>query len=327
VTTAFSGIPAVHGFSGLSNRSGAGTWHLYAIDDIDNSFGISSYFVKLNPGPGGSIPAISNRSPNTVWFDIDGDNFSAGFASLRSVSNANPITGAQGLSDSNTPRIGGFGISASDFQLKVTGAESFAATTNGQWGKYADFGGGTIPGFAHGHNPLFLAEGTYTGSPPTVDLTTPAASGGTSVQYWTDANLTSFASATQLAPYHACSCGITIFDGNITNVNANNPGFVNYTFTVIQDLPSTPNFVPMTWDIISQGYPAQPATIDSATSTFHWNTINAPPGTYTWSVRASAEGYSGAGYLHVTIIPEPTTLALVVTVLPGLINVGRRRHA
>lgn len=324
-TTAFSGIPAVHGFSGVSNRSGPGTWRLYAIDDIDNSFGMRNYFVKLNPGAGGTIPAISNRSPRTDWmFDVnDEDSFSAGFTDIRSASNANPIFAAQG--PVNVPQIGGFGISASDFQLK-TGGSFFFNTANGQWGKYADFGGGAIPGFAHGHNPLFLAEGTYTGGAPTVDLTTPAASGGTSVQYWTDANLTMSASATPLQMYSPCPlCGVIVGYENFPNIDANNPGFIERTITGTVILPSGfSSLGPGSWtDFGFDGFvppggsgspfTAQPATFDPATSKFHWNTVGAPLGSYQWHVRATVQGYTGLGLIaaQITAVPEPMTLMLV----------------
>jgi hypothetical protein len=328
-TTAFSGIPAVHGFSGLSNRSGAGTWRLYAIDDVDNSFGISSYAVKLNPGTGGAIPVISNRSPRTDWEDLDEDVFTAGFTDLRSASNSNPITGAQGIGIVNTPRIGGFGISASDFQLK-TGGQSFVST-NGQWGNYADFGGGANPSFAHGHNPLFLAEGTYTGGAPTVDLATPATSGGTSIQYWTNAALTASAAATQISMFPQCTCGVSVSNGSIPNVNANIPGFVNFTFTGFADLLEP---APLIWSALSQPafYPtpgqsgtfaAQPATFDPATQKFHWNTTGAPLGQYRWFVSASAGGFTSQGLLdvYITAVPEPATLSLIglTTIAGGLI--------
>jgi hypothetical protein len=344
-TTAFSGIPAVDGFSGTSNRSGPGTWHLYAIDDIDNSFGISSYFVILNPGSGGAIPAISNRSPNTSWFDFNDDGpFGAGFAAVRSGPNSNPIFGAQGPGPSYAPPIGGYGISASDFQLKVTDAESFAGTTNGQWGKYADFSGGsvTLPPSGHVRSPLFLAEGTYTGLPPTVDLTTPASSGGTSMQYFTNANLTSTASATQLAMYSPCPlCGVIVGNENFPNIDANNPGFIERTITGTVILPS--GFSPLgpgSWtgfgfdSFVPPGgsgspFTAQPATFDPATSKFHWNTVGAPLGTYQWHVTATVQGYTGLGFItaHITAVPEPQALTLVgLAVIAGLGYARQRRY-
>jgi hypothetical protein len=46
-TTAGAGVPASGGFAVTSTRSGVGTWHLYAVDDIIGSFGIRNYSVTL----------------------------------------------------------------------------------------------------------------------------------------------------------------------------------------------------------------------------------------------------------------------------------------
>jgi hypothetical protein len=176
-------------------------------------------------------------------------------------------------------------------------------------------------------NPLFLAEGTYTGLPPTVDLTTPAASGGTSVQYWTDANLTSSAFATQLTTYSHCPlCGVIVHGENIPNIDANNPGFIERTITGTVILPSGftslgpgnwtgfvfDSFVPPGGGVFSTS-PAQAATFDPATSRFHWDTVGAPVGTYHWRVTATVQGYTGLGFItaRITAVPEPASLLLV----------------
>lgn len=174
-TTAFSGIPAAGGFNGISTRAGSGTWHLYAIDDTDNSFGIQFFFIRLKPGLGGAIPQVANRSPVTSWDDdstFGGGNgpFYTGFLDVRSAPNNSNVSGAQLIRTGN-PTIGGFGQTAGNF-LAATGGQSFESTINGQWGNYADspavnFGSGL-------RYPLFLAEGTYTGPPPTIELPTPS---------------------------------------------------------------------------------------------------------------------------------------------------------
>jgi hypothetical protein len=182
-TTAGAGVPASSGFVVNSSRSGFGTWHLYAIDDAVGSAGIRSFFIKLN----GTTPAINNRSPITQYDDDatfgagDGP-FNAGFNDVRTTT---PIIGA-GQGATNPNAVAGFGISAGNFST-VPGALSFNATTSGQWGNYAvgeGFISGIIPATGHLRNAVFLAEGTYTGAAPTVDITTPFANGGTGVNLW-----------------------------------------------------------------------------------------------------------------------------------------------
>lgn len=170
-TTAFSGIPASGGFSGTSTLSGSGTWHVYAVDDIGNDFGISGILVKLLPGPGGAIPIIRNRLPFTYWdddpsFGSGNGPFSTGMNAARAIQ-GNSIGGIQNASGNITiPRIGGMGQSSGDFSL-VTGAQSFSDTVSGQWGSYADF---PAVDFGSGlRRALFVAEGTYTGLRPTID--------------------------------------------------------------------------------------------------------------------------------------------------------------
>ena len=66
-TTAGAGVPGAGGFSVTSSKSGPGTFQLYAVDDIDNSFGIKSYQIKLT----GTIQTFLNRSPLGQWNDTD----------------------------------------------------------------------------------------------------------------------------------------------------------------------------------------------------------------------------------------------------------------
>ena len=190
-TTAFSGVPASGGFNGTSQRSGPGTWHLFALDDVDNTFGINQVAIKVVPGPGGTIQNISNRLPMTAWdddpsFGSGNGPFNTGFNNGRSGNNMSLIAGSQAtLGDATQPLIGGIGQEASNFQIK-TGGQSFGGTLNGQWGNYADFppvnfGGGI-------RYPLFVGEGTYTGSPPTID-TRNLARGGSGVCVWNNAGL------------------------------------------------------------------------------------------------------------------------------------------
>src|SRR5262245_9764822 len=98
-----------------SNRSGAGTFHLFAVDDVTGSSGIRNYSVTLAPGAGGAISTITHRSPtgqydNDPTFGNGTGPFAVGFGDLRSGANVNPIVAGQGVA--NSPQIGGYGIEA-----------------------------------------------------------------------------------------------------------------------------------------------------------------------------------------------------------------------
>jgi len=183
--TAFSGIPASGGFSGTSTQSGPGTWQLFAYDNGANSYGIRDISIKLLPGAGGSIPSIINRLPITGWSNGSGS-FAAGFTDSRVAAN-NTVSGAQ-VSGSTNPIISGFGQTQDNFQTKI-GSQIFFGTTNGLWGKYA-----TTPDIPQSlawpfRKSLFVAEGTYTGPAPTIDLR-PNSQGGSYITIYNDFLLT-----------------------------------------------------------------------------------------------------------------------------------------
>lgn len=176
-TTAGFGVPAAGGFGVSSNRSGPGTWRLYAYDDVTGSFGIRNYSVTL-----AGASSITHRSPRTEWDDapVFGEGsgpFSAGFSDLRSASNISPIVAGQGVGNT---QIGGFGRSNSNFQAKIPAAQSYSGTTSGQWGRYCD-----------NCNALYIAEGQYTSGTPSVTAA--------SFSYWTNSQLT----ASAFAPSYA----------------------------------------------------------------------------------------------------------------------------
>ena len=202
-TTAGAGVSNSGGFSVTSNLAGPGSWHLYAVDDLADSYGIRSFFVKLN----GTISSINNRSPmaqynDDVSFANGSGPLSVGFNQVRETTPT--IDGSQ--DPYNGTQVGGFGRSAGNFQLTTPG-QSFPATTSGQWGNYADpFTSGSLGNTGATRNALFLAEGTYTGIAPTVDVTTPLADGGSGVNYWTDAGLTRSETALQLSSSNPFAC-------------------------------------------------------------------------------------------------------------------------
>src|SRR3954453_9167328 len=55
--------PTTAGAGSNSTRSGAGTWHLFAVDNTNDNFGISSFDVTVQ-SLGGAMTA-SNRAPAT----------------------------------------------------------------------------------------------------------------------------------------------------------------------------------------------------------------------------------------------------------------------
>lgn len=231
-TTAGAGVASSNDFSVTSTRSGVGTWHLYAVDDLPDSFGIRSFNIKLNPGQEGTIPIMCNRSPNTRWdddptFGSGSGTVAAGFSDIRSGRNVTWISGGQGVV--NNTNIGGLGISAGNFQLQTPG-QSFSTTTSGQWGTYADpFTSGELGNTGRMRNALFLGEGTYTGGAPTVDLTTSLGGGGTGFNYWSTAGLTRSTLALQLSSSNPFACSEC--------VNGYDPFFVDRA-TPPEPLPS-----------------------------------------------------------------------------------------
>jgi hypothetical protein len=249
-TTAGAGVPSSDGFNVKSTRSGSGTWHLYAVDDLADSYGIRSFNIKLDPGEGGAISGVSNRSPSTSWddnltFGSGTGPFCTGFNDIRSSANITSISGGQGLL--NTAQIGGLGISASNFQLKTSG-QSFAATSSGQWGNYADpFTSGSLGSTGDTRNALFLAEGTYTGAVPTIDLTTPLSAGGTGVNYWTDAGLTRSTVAPLLSSSNPFAC--------TDCANGNDPFLVKSKITAVPAPQPGPAVLPN---------PPKPPVVDPA---------------------------------------------------------------
>lgn len=301
-----------------TTRSGPGTFHVYAVDDADGSAGICSFFVKLN----GTVSGVLNRSP-FANYDTDpvygnGTQSYIGFDSARTTT---PILGgSQG--PTNIPQIGGFGITAGNFQA-VTNAGSYqAAPTSGQWGNYVG-GNSGITIFQSGHTryPLFLGEGLYTGAAPTVDITTPFDQNGTGFNVWNASGFPNSGSTTVAAGtfFQTLSNNPPCLDcehhgigHDFNNVNANDPGSLMATLTAPLGYPPTGVWNGLSF--VSGPAPATPPTFDPATQKFSWNTIGSPIGTYKWSVQASNIWGTGTGFVtvNITSIPEPATLTLIV---------------
>jgi len=164
------------GANSNSTRSGAGTWHLYAVDNDANS-GISSFDATLTT-VGGTFTNSSNRSPATNYDDGSGNAIPTGFNLLRQTLGNNTatleLTGAQPTppsADSSANKgvdyfpIDGFGQTASGFATKYSNA-ILGPTTGLNWGAYTDEALTRTPAVnAAGTNKwVFLGEGTYTGT-------------------------------------------------------------------------------------------------------------------------------------------------------------------
>ncbi len=188
-TTAGAGIATIPGggtnLAVTSTRSGAGTFHVYAVDDADASNGLRSFFVGITPGSGGTVTSVSNRSPNGQWdddpsFGSGSGPFIIGFDSARTTT---PLLGGS-QSPTNAPQVGGLGITAGNFQALTNAASYGSGVVSGQWGNYADPKTSGTLADGHVRNAVLLGEGLYTGAAPTIDITTAFASGGTGFNSW-----------------------------------------------------------------------------------------------------------------------------------------------
>jgi hypothetical protein len=77
---------------------------------------------------------------------------------------------------------------------------------------------------------------------------------------------------------------------------------------------------PFTWSLSpATGLPFLPATINSNTGEFEWNTLGSPrPGMYSWTITAMNAAGSDTAVLSVNLIPEPAPMMLAALTLVGL---------
>jgi hypothetical protein len=127
----------------VSNRSGAGSWQLYAIEDAAAADqGISLYSITMS-----GTTAINHRSPFGSATNTNGDPVSWGFSGngLRSGTNANPISSSQPLysiaDPSSSPQVPGFGRTTGSGAAAMAawdaGSAGVTATSGATWGTYS----------------------------------------------------------------------------------------------------------------------------------------------------------------------------------------------
>ena len=303
------------GGGATSTRSGNGTWQLYAIDDSNSDFGISSYNITL-----AGATAINHRAPVTTINDQNGDPQTAGFNLLRTGTNANPIQASQNLPGQTPFLITGFGQTASNFATKAQAIDPASAvvgpTTSGSWGNYNSplLSASSI----NGNKWVFLAEGLgssvrVSSATFTVFSNASGASVNVPTQIWEDSYPT-----------------IVIAD----NVNAGDPGVVTRDLSYLY--PDSPpeqfNFLNYRspTGVVTRPTLAHPATFDFATREFRWNTNGAMIGEYSWHT-ATIDDNTGNWNPHwdiivrVTAVPEPATLTTVTFAIASVLML--RRHS
>jgi hypothetical protein len=134
--------------------SGPGTWHLFAVDDNADDFGISLYNVNV-----AGAASMRHTSPLANILDNDGNAIEAGFNVLRSPNASTAVHASQQLPGRSPVHITGIGQEAGNFADKIAalqpGGTILNSPTSSSWGNYS-----TISPL-NGKNWLFLGEGTY----------------------------------------------------------------------------------------------------------------------------------------------------------------------
>jgi len=187
--TAGNGVAAVNGMTVTSTRSGPGTFHLYAVDDVIGRFGIDRYRVTLS-----GATAIDHRSPRGLYTNVQNSAQQVGYSDPRSITNTNPVAAEQTF---NATKIS-TGRETGNFpDVVLDEKNAVSQISSGQWGTYGD-GVYSADGITTGvasqaiaqpawggsgqfRSAVLLAEGTHDGFLSVI---------GATVSLWTNAGLT-----------------------------------------------------------------------------------------------------------------------------------------
>lgn len=121
-----------------------------------------------------------------------------------------------------------------------------------------------------------------------------------------------------------------IVDATINNLDANNPGVVNHTVQLVTPVSaSLSNFAFDSFVPSPGGFgtgPATPATFNTSTRKFNWNTVGSPLGTYKWTLTATNNFGFDNGSITVNVtVPEPASVGLLCVALFSLASCVPKR--
>jgi hypothetical protein len=306
--------PTAVGCAGCT-LSGPGTYQLFANAAGADNNGIASYSISVQ-----NVSSLLHRAPRvTSSTDENGDGGPAGFSLFRSANNAVALgtgfmVGASQDTVAPTPYlIDGFGQTAGSFANELPPGNTNVGTLQATWNAN-----------------LLLAEGSFTGATPDLDLANIDvfmnlfSPGGTS---------SVFKAETLTKQICEGTCGLVVdpvvgdlnlatttlgevIGGNVPVTNVN-----TLAFNAVGAPVFTPLIPGMTLSL-----PNQP-TLSNA-GAFSWNTDGAKRGTYAWAITGTGAGGATDGgtiTVNVTQVPEPGTLALFGLAIAGVVGIARRR--